>query len=212
MKATLAIGATAALGFLLGGCTLFAPQPEEPSVSDAQMRASWQQHRQKLIQVRAFTVDGRAANSLGIRADLHWQQFRDGRYEARIAGPLGMGATEISGDQRRVQVRSAQGVEVSDNPEAWMAERVGWTLPLRGLRWWALGLPAPGVPAQIELDAQGQLSTLSQSGWTLSYLEYAEVDGLSLPRRLEASNDEVRVKLLFDRWQDVLQSAPRQGY
>ncbi|SEQ15833.1 outer membrane lipoprotein LolB [Solimonas aquatica] len=203
--------AALALGLGLGGCASLAPQPSAPG-EDAGARAAWLAHRDALSGISAFTLDGRAANSLGVKADLHWQQYADGHFEVRIAGPLGSGATALSGTAQRVLIRSAQGEELSDDPEAWLQAHAGWSLPLRGLRWWALGLPAPDAPAQTQLDAQGRLAILQQQGWTLSYNEYTEVDGLALPRRLEASNTQLRVKLLIDRWQDVLKSAPADGH
>ena len=43
--------------------------------------------------------------------------------------------------------------------------RYGWTIPVRSLRYWALGIPDPSVPATTELDEQGRLQTLEQNNW-----------------------------------------------
>lgn len=207
MSGSLLRSAAAALALLLSACASFAPQPTAPG-SASEAAAAWQRHRRDVAAISAFTLDGRAANSLGVKADLRWRQHADGTFDARIAGPLGAGAAALSGNPRHVEIRTANGVEASDDPEAWMLERAGWTLPLRGLRWWALGLPAPGSPAHTEVDGQGRLALLEQNGWTLLYTEYMDVDGMTLPKRFEASNEQIRLKLLIDRWQDVLKSAP----
>src|SRR3546814_6154436 len=77
------------------------------------------------------------------------------------------------------------------------------TLFRSGLRWWVLGLPAPNAPAQIELDAQGRLAALTQVGWTLQYQEYQDVGGIALPRRFEAKNQQITLKLIADEWKGI---------
>src|SRR3546814_14480614 len=84
-------------------------------------------------------------------------------FEIRIAGPFGAGAVAISGTPDHVEIRTKDGIEHTDDPQAWLFQRAGWSFPIAGLRWWVLGLPAPNAPAQIELDAQGRLAALTRS-------------------------------------------------
>lgn len=165
---------------------------------------AWQLHRVETEAISHFNLQGRAAGSgLGVRADLRWQQQTDGRFEIRLSGPFGAGAFAITGTPAQVEIRSKDGVETTKNPERWLQERAGWTFPIRKLRWWALGLPAPGSKAQTDFDEQGRLARLQQDGWTLDYLEYQDAQGYTLPRRFEAVNPQISLKLVIDRWDDL---------
>lgn len=189
---------------MCSACATLQPAP----VDQARSAAKWRAHHDTLASITHFTLNGRAASGLGVKADLRWQQYADGHFEIRIAGPFGAGAVAISGTPYDVEIRTKDGVEHTDDPQAWLFQRAGWTLPIAGLRWWVLGLPAPDAPAQIELDAQGQLATLTQAGWTLQYDEYQDVAGVALPRRFEAKNEQITLKLIADQWSGIAARSP----
>lgn len=196
MTPVMARGPVAALGLLLlAGCATVRSPAER---DDGGM--AWQQHRQQLETIRTFRLEGRAAGAGGVKADLRWRQDADGHFDVRLAGPFGVGAVAITGTEREVEIRSKEGVDVTDDPEAWLYTRAGWAVPIRGLRWWALGLPAPGTPARTRFDATGRLARLEQDGWTFLYLEYQDAQGFALPRRIEAASDRITLKLIVDRW------------
>jgi outer membrane lipoprotein LolB len=165
----------------------------------------WQERRSALEQIDRFTLHARVAGSgaLGMKGDLRWQQQADGRFDLRVAGPFGAGAVGISGDAQAVQVRTREGTEVTTDPERWLRQRLGWSLPIGGLRYWALGLPAPHSPAHIELDAAGALAALEQDGWRLQYDEYQSAGLLDLPRRFQLQHGDATIKVVADRWEDL---------
>ncbi|NGY04385.1 lipoprotein insertase outer membrane protein LolB [Solimonas terrae] len=187
---------------LLALCSACANLPSAP-VDQAQIDARWRAHRDELAAITHFELNGRAASRLGVKADLRWQQFEDGHFNIRIAGPFGAGAVAIDGTPHDVEIRTKDGTEHTNDPQAWLLQRAGWTFPIDGLRWWVLGLPAPDTAAQIELDAQGRLATLTQDGWTLNYGDYQQVLNLDLPRRFEARNGQITLKLIADEWHDI---------
>lgn len=184
---------------LCSACATLQPT----AVDQAAAAAKWRTHAAALTAISHFTLTGRAASGLGVKADLRWQQFDDQRFDIRIAGPFGAGAVVIRGTADDVEIRTKDGIEHTSDPQAWLQQRAGWTLPIAGLRWWALGLPAPDAPAQIELNAQGQLATLTQAGWTLQYDEYQDVNGVALPRRFEAKSAQIALKLIADQWTGI---------
>ncbi|MFT4047040.1 MAG: lipoprotein insertase outer membrane protein LolB [Solimonas sp.] len=189
---------------LLGGCATVAPTVDQ----DAAAR-QWQRHYGEVAALTHFDLLGRAASgALGVKADLRWKQFDDGRFDVRVSGPFGAGSVAIAGTEEAVEIRTKDGAIHTHDPEAWMQQQAGWTFPIRGLRWWARGLPAPDTPARTTLDADGRLATLSQDGWNFEYSEYQEVQGIALPRRFQASNDRITLKLIVDRW-DNLPPSPR---
>lgn len=193
----------AALGLSSYGCTTSGGT--RPPVADAAAaQAAWVSREAALAGIDRFLFSGRVASAeLGLRADLRWRQNPDGRFELRLAGPFGTGAVELRGDAQLVEVRSSEGSQFTPDPEGWIRSRYGWTLPIAGLRYWTLGLPAPGSPAQRRLDAQGRLEGLEQNGWQIEYGEYRAQAGYDLPRRFEASNGQMRLKLVIDRWEEL---------
>lgn len=190
--------ALAACALLLAGC-VSTGGPLRPA--EAELEARWQAHAQRLAQIAAFSLQGRAADGRGVQADVHWQQFADGGFALRLSGPFGVGALMIRGDaQGAVEIQTRDERIATTDPEAWMRARLGWAFPVRGLRYWILGQPAPALPSQHRLDDQGRLLVLQQGGWRLDYPAYIDAAGLSLPRRLDATQDDRRLKLIIDRW------------
>lgn len=192
----------AALIAALPGCALLRLTPGEAPPSAAQ-QAAWDARVAQLAAIDRFTLQGRVASgALGFKADLRWKQHADGRYEMRVAGPFGARAAELAGDAREVTVRTGEGVtSLTTDPETWLQQALGVRLPVSGLRWWALGLPAPGSEHHVLLDpAQGRALRIAQNGWTLDYLEYRRSATLDLPRRIEARNGDTRVLVLADQW------------
>lgn len=190
--------ALAAVALLLAGCSSWQPQPSPTADTGA-----WQARAARLQTIERFELQGRAADGRGVKADLRWQQHVDNRFDLRLSGPFGAGAVAIAGTPQAVEVRTRDGRFETRDPEGWLRQNLGWAFPVTHLRYWALGLPAPDASAQISLDAQGRLAVLSQDGWTLQYSEYTVHNGFDLPRRFEAQQGEVRLRLIVDRWAEV---------
>ena len=49
-------------------------------------------------------------------------------------------------------------------------------------------------------DEKGQLLTLKQDGWDISYENYTEINGLNLPNKIGLKSDKVNLKLLVEKW------------
>ena len=79
-------------------------------------------------------------------------------------------------------------------------QRIGWRLPVDALKWWVRGLAAPGKIDHQIIDAEGQLINLQQNGWTVKFSRYDLTNGVVLPKRLNATKDNYRVKLAISRW------------
>lgn len=191
----------AAVALLAGCATTLPPNPENQKSAEQR----WAQRRADLAQVDRFLIQSRLAYGkvLGVKADLRWEQNVDDSFEMRISGPFGVGAATISGTQKRVLVRTREGEYDTPDPEQWIQERMGWTLPIAGLRYWALGLPAPQSEASIELNLQGQAVVMEQDGWHLEYSEYQSKSGYDLPRKFEVTNPGVRLKVVIDDWSNL---------
>ncbi len=180
------------------GCATRPPAPSPEAL------AAWSQQRASAGGIQRFTLQGRfaAGGIFGTKGQVHWAQLGED-YQVRLWGPFGAGAVLISGNLEHAEIRTAEERFQTTDPERALRERYGWTLPVAQLRWWVLGIPAPAGKAGLQLDDQGRLSNLEQSGWSLDYQEYQWVDGRQLPRKLALANDEFTVKLVVDQWSEL---------
>ncbi len=163
----------------------------------------WDSRQAILAGVDAWEFAGRigvSAGDEGFNGQLRWRQ--DGIvYRARINGPLGIGTVFINGDGGELTLTDNDGAvtELRD-AEAELRQMYGWTIPVTSLRFWALGIPDPAVPAETEFGHDGQLAKLHQSNWQVDFTQYREGGGQLLPRRLTAVNEDVKVRLVIDNW------------
>jgi outer membrane lipoprotein LolB len=180
----------------LAGCA--AAPPLAPADASA-----WPARREALQALPSWALDGRVAvatSAEGWSASLDWRQQGE-RSELNVRGPFGAGAARVTVKGRSVRIEDGHGAVVEtldDDPE--FAARLGAPLPVTHLRYWVLGVPAPGEPAQETLGQDGRLFSLAQSGWRVRYDEYATGAGGDLPRRVVAEREDVRVKLVVERW------------
>ncbi|MES1943338.1 outer membrane lipoprotein LolB [Salinisphaera sp. PC39] len=195
------LAAVAAL-LVLGGCAIMrAPEPGAPGVADPE---AWRERQQDLAGFDHWSLQGRAATGkvLGWSGNLSWRQ-RGESFDVRLSGPLGAGGFRARGEPGLVRIYTEDETYYTNDPEALVEEIVGWRFPLTGLRYWAIGLPAPGMPGRVAVDGDGLLTDLWQAGWRLAYTDYREAGGLTLPRRIVLDNGDNTIKLVIDRWFDL---------
>jgi outer membrane lipoprotein LolB len=163
----------------------------------------WDSRQSLLGQLDEWAFNGRigvAAGDDGFSASLRWIQDGDD-FEATVSGPLGIGTVRLEGDGRRVQLTDKDGNRtVLEDAERDLYLRYGWTIPVRSLRYWALGIPDPALPAETVLGGNGQLERLAQGGWQVHITRYGEGGGQSMPTRLKAASEQTRVKLAIHKW------------
>lgn len=186
----------AAAMLILSACsTLKAPADTSAAA------LSWSQRTARLTAWQQFRSDGRLSSAeMNLRGDFHWTQLDTETFELRLSGPFGAGATELRGTPDAIEVRNREGTYYTDDPERWLQQSLGWSLPIGGLRYWMLGLPAPGGAADLVFDELGRAAVLKQNGWVLTYSEYRPAGDIDLPRRFNATNGQVSLKILVDRW------------
>lgn len=155
----------------------------------------------------AWRLEGRvavAAGSEGFNASLDWNQ--DGADSSvRLASPLGAGSLRLKFDDEHLHVETSRG-QVLEGEEARGAlqDQLGFAPPLEALRYWLLGLQAPGADAMEERNLDGQLLWLTQHGWRVEYQEFlpqsSAQGALLLPRRLRATREDLRLRVVIDSW------------
>ncbi len=169
------------LAVLLAGCVTTSPLSpvENPA-------ATWHARQSVLTPIVAWKIQGRLSVRTakeGGQASLLW--VRDGAQQRMdITGPLGRGHLRLTQNNDGAELRDAdQKTWRADNAEQLLYRATGWWVPLDGLNYWVLGLPMPHVPATEELDDQGRLKILIQSGWEIQFIEYAQQGVLDLPQK-----------------------------
>ena len=188
---------------LIAGCSAL-------TMKSGNSEQAWAARRAQLLQIDRFTLQARVSSggTLGVKGNLNWRQQGE-NFDMRVAGPFGVGATNIAGRGRQVEIRSAKEVFTTEDPEADIQQRLGWSFPVSHLRYWVLGTPAPGSRAEFELDQAGHIASLGQDGWELEYEEYRDADRLTLPRKFTVSNTHVHIKVVVDGWE--IDSSLRSG-
>ena len=153
--------------------------------------------------LRQWTASGRmaiAAGNDGGSGSFDWEQ--DGATtRLDLRGPLGAGAVRLVMTPEALSL--ADGVGRVLDAEAARAElqaRLGADLPWSHLRYWMLGLPAPGEEAVVRDGDAAPWRVIEQSGWHLAYESFVTAEGINLPQRFSAERTPVRVRVIVDVW------------
>jgi len=167
-----------------------------------EQRPEWSQ----LGQVEAWVMKGRIAfrqNQEGWHGMIGW--FHDQSLdEIKIAGPVGQGAFIIRSKGGAVEIQYADGrVEMAEKPDELIKKQLGFSIPLQAMRWWVLGLPIKGKPFRVIEDSPDSVS-FRQDDWTVSQRDFHLFDGRIIPRRLKIENTNLSLKLVVDRWKEVV--------
>lgn len=151
----------------------------------------------------SFIVTGRIAikhDGERSSATVRWRHDVDVD-EILLFAPLGKVVARIRRDDQRVELDTSDKHYVAQDVEELTLQVLGWRLPLSGLQYWALSLPAPDGVFDNEYNANGQISLLRQDGWTIRYTRYISSALDSLPLRLTMQRDNLEIQLLIDEWE-----------
>ena len=188
--------AACAIVALLAGCAT----PKSAQLPDIE---NWDQRRGVLGTLDEWEFSGRIAVKTaddGFNGKLRWAQEKNA-FNATASGPLNAGAVRIEGDGQSVVLTDKDGVRTElEDAEFEFRLRYGYSIPIASLRYWALGIPDPAVPADTVIDPNGQLTSLRQRDWSVEFSRYAEGGGQLMPKVLTAENADTRVRLVIDYW------------
>jgi outer membrane lipoprotein LolB len=135
----------------------------------------------------------------GGSGDLVWTQDED-RYSFTVQAPVTGRTWKLSGDARGAALEGVDPTPDSDSdPERLLRERLGWEVPMTGLRAWIRGMRAKGA-AQVQYDAQNLPALIEQGGWKVEYRDWAADSDPPLPRKLFASRGNARVRVVVESW------------
>ena len=187
---------------LLPAC---APRVIKPGakldVAAGERRVSERESR--LFERTEFDLSGRIAISDGDEGGsgrFEWQQ-RGPAYTLRFVAP-------VSGRSWRLEVQPGQAVlvesngavRVADSAEQLLQRELRWHLPADALRYWVLGMRAPGAASEIEFNEDGEMALMRQSGWEIQYIEFDHSQDPPLPRKVFARSGEHQVRIAVRKW------------
>lgn len=181
---------------VLSGCAAFT-QVATPTLD-------WEARRSVLSALSGWHASGRVAMQTADdawSASIDWNQA-EGSYVIRLSGPLGGNMMTINGGPGYVVMETAEGEKfIETNVDRLIEAQTGWQIPVEGLKYWALALVDPGIPADRIFDDQGRLSQIRQSGWVIHYQAYQIKGNIEMPRKIQLDNDHFKVKLVIKDWQ-----------
>ncbi|MFT3928749.1 MAG: lipoprotein insertase outer membrane protein LolB [Spongiibacteraceae bacterium] len=143
---------------------------------------------------------GLRAPQLAESAYVNWRQC-GAQFNIRISGPLGQTVARIEGrDEQLILQFEGREAMATREPEALMQQQLGWSLPIRALRYWVRAEAAPGSAAEFSGPSQ-QPNTLQQDQWRVDYLAYHQSNTATLPAKLRLSGDQnLQATLLINEW------------
>jgi outer membrane lipoprotein LolB len=183
-----------ALLLICAGCAVTPKQPAAvPGNVDLAHLDTWQA-RGRL---------GVSGPETGGSGSFDWQQRGD-RTDLQIRGPVGVGSVrlQLRGDPGHPDLKLETGNgRTLESDDAWneLEARLGASVPAGNLRYWILGLAAPGEHVWHEQSSDG-IVTLEQGGWRIDYQRYSTEPGARVPVKMSASNGAARVRIVVDRW------------
>ena len=190
---------TFAIVLLISACATQPITPPQPPTNSAIN----QKHLATLANIKAFALKGRlgvVTQKQGFSGGIDWQHqaITD---NIDVFSPVGSKVANIAKNPSGVTLTSQNGHSVSaQDAESLTETTLGFRLPLTGLSNWAIGRPSASKIEAANWDETGRLTTLKQDGWDISYENYADIDGISLPKKILLKSEKVNLKLLVERW------------
>ena len=158
-------------------------------------RLTWEQRLQRMQALDNWSLSGRLALQIeeeGWHASLDWRQ-QGARYRIRITAPLGQGSAEIRGMPGSVVLDYARAEDL-------LYRLYGWTLPVANLRYWLLGVTAPGEQVSPQLDDHGRLAGFRSGLWEVRIVRYGRHGDYELPEKIVVQRPGYRLKLVVSQW------------
>ncbi|SBS24654.1 Outer-membrane lipoprotein LolB precursor [Marinomonas aquimarina] len=185
----LLLGALAAT--LLAGCSLSPSTPKLPTPERVEDISAWQTEGRVGIRTEQDAISG----------NFNWQHSPE-HYELNIYGPFGQGATRLEGTPGKDARLTYEDKDLTGHSaEALLYHELGWHFPVTNVQYWIRGMASPNSSAAISYQQDGLTpEQIEQDGWTVTYREFTELDGLKLPQRMQVTHPPYRVNLIITDW------------
>jgi len=154
-----------------------------------------------------FSLSGRLSVSDGKQSAsgrLDWSRSA-GADRWTVFSPLGQIVAQIDSEPDGAEVLLADGErryapQVADLIPMLLPGAAEAGFPSERLAAWVQAAPPDGAEVRT-LDAQGRPARLIDKGWIINYLGYRDESPEALPRLVDISRGEFRLRLVVDRWE-----------
>jgi outer membrane lipoprotein LolB len=171
---------------MVTGCTLAPRIPETPT-RDAASLTEWQASGRIAV----------AGASTGGSGSFTWSQ-QGAQAQIHMRGPVGIGSLRLTLSDQVMRIETADGQTFeADEAQSELTARLGAYVPARDLRYWLVGVAAPG---DHQWSTAADTATLTQQEWRIDYQRYGVTDGVRLPLKLVAVSGPAKVRIVIDRW------------
>lgn len=170
---------------------------------DALSLAAQAQREAVLGGQQRWQLQGRIALSMGDDGGsgrLVWQHD-GGDFSIRVSAPVSRQSWRLSTHAGWARLEGLDdGPREGPDARVLLRDSLGWDVPLAALSAWVRGMRADG-PAQVQFDDRGLPAVIEQQGWRVEFRGWSNDGPMPMPRRVFASRDEARVRLVIDAWQ-----------
>jgi outer membrane lipoprotein LolB len=130
-----------------------------------------------------------------LNVNINWQHngLKD---ELSLFGVLGLGKKKISIDGENISLDNGDGNKLnSSDIDGFIAQQLGFVVPLTALRQWVLGRPIKYKPVIKNKNGFEQL------GWQISSSRFKSTEIGVMPHKLKISKKQIKLILIIDRWE-----------
>ena len=176
------------------------PSAPRPSVSPD---LAWQARKAGLENFLLWHLNGRIAIKSvqdSWNASVYWQQ-QDSTFDIHFMTLFGQTIAQLQGHPGLATLHTSDQDLTANDVSELLRKHFGWVIPVEGLRYWVLGIPAPYHIENKELDEEGRLVWLEQLGWHIDYVRYRKVGEIETPRKMLLEYPGLHVRLIIDKWE-----------
>jgi len=176
-------GAWLAVMLLMTGCTIHPAKPVSERILNGERWSA-----QGRIGITGVAQSGTAS--------FRWnQQGEVSRIQLR--GPVGIGSMSIVADDS-LHITSSNGTHYdADAALTELEMRLGVAVPVKQMRYWLRGMPAPGEYQWLSQHIDHQ-SVLQQDGWSIA-LGFNTYE-TQLPEKIMIAHQQIHIKIVIQNW------------
>lgn len=159
-----------------------------------------QHYQQQLSQLTHWSLEGKIAVRHANKSDtaaLQWQQA-DENFDIFISGPLGAGASRITGNPAKLTLHNGDKTSTTtDDPNHLIEKHLGWELPLENLSQWMTGR---NNHASARFNTDNTLAEFDEHDWQVEYQRYQTVEQWLLPEKVVLKHEDMQVTIFIKEW------------
>lgn len=189
--------------FVLAGVLLVLAGCAAPRLRpDATLLSAQEQRERTLLAELSWMLNGRIAISGpqdGGSGSIAWEQDGGG-FRVTMNAPVTGKTWTLTGNEQHAELEGLRnGTVRGDNAGVLLERELGWQVPVIELASWVRAVRAAGK-SEIVFREDGLPAQFTQSGWKIEYLDYDKTRQPPLPKKIFASRDGYKVRLVVQRW------------